>query len=601
MVGPLVQDGSLELLFVPADGVLADDGSALPDDELVNTVVDLRVNVVGAARQHNDAAAFPAGLRNDLGALVAQLLHVAGVLVVGRINGFVHGLPVQPREIMVQRLLEFLVEILAALEVEVIIDELRRLQLGAVALEHLGIVGHDGAVIMVVAQVLVQVVAHAGVEDRVHALLAQPVNVAVAQLGREAGRVAGDRRLTALVQLAVGEGADDDLKAEAAEQRVPERQKLVHIQAERDADLAAAVRGGCCLAVAVQQLELVGVEVQVLVVGLAGHGLVAPVAGDKALAIGKNVDGQLAVVAAPLTLHGVDLLAEMLQLQLGQHGAAGVRACLGLAVQGRAVSAHQARNVGTDDVDAHLLLKGAEHSLIVEGAALYHDVAAQLLGAGRADDLVQRVLDDGDGQTGADIFNRGTVLLRLLDRRVHEHGAAAAKVNGLVGKQAQRGKLLDVVAQRLGERLQKAAAAGGAGFVQEDVADRTVLNFEALHVLTADVDDEIHVGQKVLGGGKVRDSLDKTAVTVERIFDELLAVAGGGHAGDLQARVISVETEQRLPDERDRVAEVRTVALEQNVRVVVDDDELDGGGAGVDADMYRPAVCAKGQAGHGGL
>ena len=601
MVGPLVQDGGLELLLVPADGVLADDGSALPDDELVNTVVDLRVNVVGAARQHNDAAAFPAGLRNDLGALVAQLLHVAGVLVVGRINGFVHGLPVQPREIMVQRLLEFLVEILAALEIEVIVDELRRLQLGAVALEHLGIVGHDGAVIMVVAQVLVQVVAHAGVEDRVHALLTQPVNVTVAQLGREAGRVAGDRRLTALVQLAVGEGADDDLKAEAAEQRVPERQKLVHIQAERDADLAAAVRGGCCLAVAVQQLELVGVEVQVLVVGLAGHGLVAPVAGDKALAIGKNVDGQLAVVAAPLTLHGVDLLAEMLQLQLGQHGAAGVRACLGLAVQGRAVSAHQARNVGTDDVDAHLLLKGAEHSLIVEGAALYHDVAAQLLGAGRADDLVQRVLDDGDGQTGADIFNRGTVLLRLLDRRVHKHGAAAAKVNGLVGKQAQRGKLLDVVAQRLGERLQKAAAAGGAGFVQEDVADRTVLNFEALHVLTADVDDEIHVGQKVLGGGKVRDSLDKTAVTVERIFDELLAVAGGGHAGDLQARVILVETEQRLPDERDRVAEVRTVALEQNVRVVVDDDKLDGGGAGVDADMYRPAVCAKGQAGHGGL
>ena len=105
----------------------------------------------------------------------------------------------------------------------------------------------------------------------------------------------------------------------------------------------------------------------------------------------------------------------------------------------------------------------------------------------------------------------------------------------------------------------------------------------------------------MLGGGKVRDSLDKTAVTVERIFDELLAVAGGGHAGDLQARVIPVETEQRIPDERNRVAEVRAVALEQNVRVVVDDDELDGGGAGVDADMYRPTVCAKGQAGHGGL
>ena len=69
--------------------------------------------------------------------------------------------------------------------------------------------------------------------------------------------------------------------------------------------------------------------------------------------------------------------------------------------------------------------------------------------------LYSAFLDDGDGQTGADIFNRGTVLLRLLDRRVHKHGAAAAQVHGLVGKQAQRGKLLDVVAQRLGERLQK--------------------------------------------------------------------------------------------------------------------------------------------------
>ena len=40
---------------------------------------------------------------------------------------------------------------------------------------------------------------------------------------------------------------------------------------------------------------------------------------------------------------------------------------------------------------------------------------------------------------------------------------------GLVGKQAELGKLLDIVAQRLGKGLQKAAAAGGAGLVQEDV------------------------------------------------------------------------------------------------------------------------------------
>ena len=62
--------------------------------------------------------AFLAGSGDDLGTLVAQLLHMAGVLVVSRIDGLMHGLLPSP-EIFVQRLLEFLVEILAALEVEV--------------------------------------------------------------------------------------------------------------------------------------------------------------------------------------------------------------------------------------------------------------------------------------------------------------------------------------------------------------------------------------------------------------------------------------------------------------------------------------------------
>ena len=43
------------------------------------------------------------------------------------------------------------------------------------------------------------------------------------------------------------------------------------------------------------------------------------------------------------------------------------------------------------------------------------------------------------------------------------------RFTGLVGKQAQLGEIRDVVAQRLGEGLQKGAAAGGAGLVQEDV------------------------------------------------------------------------------------------------------------------------------------
>ena len=66
----------------------------------------------------------------------------------------------------------------------------------------------------------------------------------------------------------------------------------------------------------------------------------------------------------------------------------------------------------------------------------------------------------------------------MYKRQVHEHGAAAAEIHRTVGKEAEGRKLLDVVAQRLRKGLQKAAAAGGAGFIQEDVADGTILDLD---------------------------------------------------------------------------------------------------------------------------
>ena len=40
---------------------------------------------------------------------------------------------------------------------------------------------------------------------------------------------------------------------------------------------------------------------------------------------------------------------------------------------------------GTDDIPAQLLLKGAEHRVVVEGAALNHDVLPQVVGGSRTD------------------------------------------------------------------------------------------------------------------------------------------------------------------------------------------------------------------------
>ena len=306
------------------------------------------------------------------------------------------------------------------------------------------------------------------------------------------------------------------------------------------------------------------------------------------------------MVAAAAALDADHLLCKAFQLLLVHHGRGGLVIFMALAqaVQGSAVSTHQTGNVRPDDLHAHLLFKGAKHSFIIEGTALYHDLAAQLFRAGGADHLVQRVLDHADGQTCRDILDAGTVLLCLLDRAVHEHGAAAAQVHRAVCEQTQCGKLLDIVAQCLCKGLQKAAAAGGTGLVQEDVADGTILDLEALHVLPADINDEIHVRHKVFGSGEMCHRFHQTVIAAESVFHQFLTVAGGGDACHLQPRVLFVNLEQLLPDEGQRVAKVGLIVGVQNLALFVHHHQLDGGRTGIDADMHRPAVGTKSHAGH---
>ena len=116
---------------------------------------------------------------------------------------------------------------------------------------------------MVIAQVFVHIVAHAGVEHSVHAHLAQFGNMAVAELCREAGGIAGDGGLAFLVQLAAGNRADLDGKAQLGKEGMPERQQLIHVQAERNADDPAGIALVFRLIIQ-QQLELVGVQVQII-------------------------------------------------------------------------------------------------------------------------------------------------------------------------------------------------------------------------------------------------------------------------------------------------------------------------------------------------
>ena len=99
-------------------------------------------------------------------------------------------------------------------------------------------------------------------------------------------------------------------------------------------------------------------------------------------------------------------------------------------------------------------------------------------------------------------------LLRLLDARVHEHGAAASQINRVGGLDRGAGEVGDVEVQTRREALDEAAAARRARLVEHDMVDDAVFHAQALHVLAADVQDELDARQHLLGTAQMRDGLD---------------------------------------------------------------------------------------------
>ena len=230
------------------------------------------------------------------------------------------------------------------------------------------------------------------------------------------------------------------------------------------------------------------------------------------------------------------------------------RGRLAPAAERRAVSSHQARDVRTDHLHAHFLLKGPQNRLIIKRPALDHHIPAQFFRAGGANDLIDGVFHHRNGQSGGNILNACPVLLGLFYAGIHKDRTAAAQIHGTVREQTQLCKILHVVAQRLGKGLQKAPAAGGTGFIEENIADGSVLDLEALHILTADVNDKIHIGQEVSCGGEVGHGFHHAVIPMKGVLGEILPVARRCHGSHVQRRMFVVKPLQHAADQGDGIA-----------------------------------------------
>ncbi len=137
------------------------------------------------------------------------------------------------------------------------------------------------------------------------------------------------------------------------------------------------------------------------------------------------------------------------------------------------------------------------------------------------DNLEQRVLMTEMAKPAAISPTVAPSFLRLLDRRVHKHGAATSQINrGFPALMAVR-RTGDVGFRDPGEALDEAAAARRAGLVEHDVLNHAVLDAQALHVLAADVQDKLNAGQERLGAAQMRDRLDFAGVDAQRLEQQM--------------------------------------------------------------------------------
>ena len=72
---------------------------------------------------------------------------------------------------------------------------------------------------------------------------------------------------------------------------------------------------------------------------------------------------------------------------------------------------HQPRVRRSDDLPSHILLEGRQNRVVLERAALHHDLPPQRIGVRNAHNLGENVLDDRTAQARHDVVGRLAVLL----------------------------------------------------------------------------------------------------------------------------------------------------------------------------------------------
>ncbi len=194
-------------------------------------------------------------------------------------------------------------------------------------------------------------------------------------------------------------------------------------------------------------------------------------------------------------------------------------------MQSRTESTHKLRYLRTDNIMPYLKLKAPEHRIVKECPALSYDVLPQIRCRVGTDYLIYCVLYHAYGKSCRDVLHGCSVLLRLLDGRVHKNCAARAEIDGRFCEKTELCKVLDIMSHRVREGFYKRAAARGACFVKHDAVNSIASYLKALYILTTDVENKINFRIKMPCCVKMRHGLYYAGVYMKSMLYQFLAVA----------------------------------------------------------------------------
>ena len=400
VIAPLIDDvESRTLDRQMIDGVFRQDGKTVGSDHVGYAMMNLRIDVVRPADEHDGRLLRALDLAQDAHAVITHVLLVVLKFRVGsecRLLDLALGKTFGSAEFLKKALNHALL----------VVKRQKRLQKFNVLFAqhvHIGadilcIGRNDRAVVVIVARMLLvdDIERDARIKNLSDALFHEIHDMSMHELRRIAEGIRRHRRHALVVERRRRLVRQHDLVAKLREEGEPERIVLVHVESARQPDRTAR-RGGARqpLVVGEEALVLVIVDVRrlpILALRLANAALTA-VAREVLAAVAELLHGDQALIAAmPATIR-TRRYRKVFQ-RIGSEYRRALKPLL-LCENRRAIRAHETRDIGTHDITLDELFHRAQDSIVVERAALHDDMLAKLLDILELHDLKERVLDDG--------------------------------------------------------------------------------------------------------------------------------------------------------------------------------------------------------------